>query len=92
MNEPLTATEVTIGQINEMSNRAQDRISVARNIAQRTQDLRDRLIGGVTESEGEPDKAAEPVRPEVDGLSHNLNVLGDILNEIESDLSALEGL
>jgi len=87
------ATEVTIGQINEMSNRTQDRIDTARSISRRLGSLRVRLIGGVEEANAKADTSApEPVRPEVDGLSHNVNVLGDILREIDSDLSALEGL
>ena len=86
------ATEVTIGQINEIFNRLQDRIGTARHISQRLQDLRVRLIGGVTEDESKADNAPEPVRTEVDNLSHSINVLGDILNEIDSDLSALQGL
>jgi len=93
MSEVETAgTAVTIGQINEMSNRAQDRIGTARNISQRIQSLRVRLIGGATEDENKVDNAPEPVRPEIDGLSHDLNTLGNILHEIETDLSALEGL
>ncbi len=87
----LATEEKTIGQINEMFIRAQDRISTARNIAQRIQDLRVRLIGGDQEGEISTD-APEPVRSEIDNLSHNLNVLGVVLNEIESDLSVLEGL
>jgi len=92
MNESATAVEATVGQVNEMSNRAQDRIETARSIARRIQDLRVRLIGGSAESKAEDISAPEPVRPEVDVLSHNLNALGDLLREIESDLSALEGL
>jgi len=87
----IAQTAKTVGQINEMTNRSQDRISTARNISQRLQELRVRLIGGVSEAKETVD-APEPVRPEIDGLSHDLNILGDILNEIEADLSALEGL
>jgi len=90
----MASTAATVGQVHEMSNRAQDRIGTARNISQRLQSLRVRLIGGVGNdaSKKEVVSPAEPVRPEVDDLSHNLNILGDILNEIDSDLQALEGL
>jgi len=87
-----TLTAKTAGQISELSSRTQDRIGTARHIAHRIQELRVRLIGDSAESKAEADKVPEPVRPEVDDLSHNLNVLGDLLNEIESDLQALEGL
>jgi len=85
--------ESTVGQINKMSNKAQDRIGTARNILQRIQDLRVRLIGGVEEANVKSDtNAPEPVRPEVDCLSHNIDILGDIFNEIESNLQGLESL
>ena len=84
-------TASVMGQVNEMSSRVQDRINTARNISQRIQDLRVRLIGGTVEAQETTD-APEPVRPDVDNLSHSLNVLGSILSEIDTDLQALEGL
>lgn len=84
----------TVGAIGEITRTVNTRISTAREISQRLQDLRRRLVGDIDSDEnkkGSPD-VPTPVRAEVEELGCTVDALRDIFEEMLNDLAALERL
>ncbi len=82
-----------IGAIGEITNTANARIETARQISQRLQDLRRRLVGDIDTNKavGTTD-VPTPVRAEVEELASTMDVLREIFEETLNDLAALERL
>ena len=83
--------EAPMGVINEIKQRANERLDFARNVSQRIQDLRIRLIGHVPEEcEAETDPKAPTA--EVEQLADAVNTMNAVLSEIDRNLGMLERL
>ena len=87
------AEEKKNGIIKEIVLTVEAHISTARDISQRLQDLRGRLIGDKCEETEKSDiDGPTPVLSETEELSERLDVMRKIMEESLNDLAALERL
>lgn len=78
--------------INEIKYKSNERLDYARQISQRLQDLRVRLVGDTPSNTEETGKEAATPKAEVEQLADTIHTMGAILGEMDSDLSMLERL
>ena len=89
----IAETEKKNGIIKEIVLTVEAHISTARDISQRLQDLRGRLIGDkCEETEKSVTDGPMPVLSETEELSERLDVMRQIMEESLNDLAALERL
>ncbi len=84
--------EATVGAINEIKHNSNARIDFARDISQRVQDLRIRLVGHVPECDEKACDTVEPPKAEVEQLAETMGVMNTVLVEINDNLIQLERL
>ena len=86
------AVEATVGAINEIKSQSNERLDYARQISQRIQDLRIRLVGHVPECNETACGEVSAPQAEVEQLSETIATMHVILQEIDENLSMLERL
>ena len=86
------AVKATVGAINEIKAKSNDRLDFARGISQRIQDLRIRLVSHVPECNETTCDTVEAPKAEVEQLAETISVMNTVLIEIDENLSMLERL